>query len=169
MSKKDISRRTFLNYMLTGTGGFLAAGMMVPMARFALDPALKTDAGDSTMVPVTAVDEITNEPQRFDFKVKVVDGWYKTESSLSAWVYKEGDEIIALSPICKHLGCTVKWNTEPAHPDMFYCPCHAGLYEKNGNNVPNTPPIAPLDVYASEVKEGKLYLGKPAPNPIGGA
>jgi len=166
MSKKDISRRTFLNYMLMGTGGFLAAGMITPMARFALDPALKADAGDGSMVPVTTVDKLSSEPQRFDFKVKVTDGWYKTEIPLSAWVYTEGDNIIALSPICKHLGCTVQWNTEPSKPNTFFCPCHFGFYEKNGKNVPNTPPLAPLDKYAYEVKEGKLYLGKPEPNPV---
>lgn len=169
MSKKDISRRTFLNYMLTGTGGFLAAGMLVPMARFAVDPALKGDAGAGNLVPVTTVDKLTGEPQRFDFKVKVTDGWYKTESPMSAWVFKEGDKIIAMSPICKHLGCTVQWNTDTAHPNMFYCPCHMGLYEKNGNNVPGTPPLKPLDVYEVEVKDGKLYLGKAQPNPVGGA
>jgi menaquinol-cytochrome c reductase iron-sulfur subunit len=168
MSKKEISRRTFLNYMLTGTGGFLAAGMIVPMARFALDPALKVGEEDGSMIPVTTIDEITSEPQRVDFKVKTVDGWYNTETPLSAWVYKEGDQIIALSPICTHLGCTVTWNAEPTQPNRFYCPCHFGLYEKSGKNVPNTPPLRPLDMYASEVKDGKLYLGKPQPNPVGG-
>ena len=169
MSKKEISRRTFLNYMLTGTGGFLAAGMTVPLLRFAVDPALKGDGAAGDMVPVTTVDKLTNEPQRFDFKVKTTDGWYKTETPLSAWVYKEGDNVIALSPVCKHLGCTVQWNTEAAYPEEFFCPCHMGRYEKNGKNIPNTPPTAPLDVYAYEVKDGKLYLGKAQPNPVGGA
>ena len=34
----------------------------------------------------------------------------------AAWVYKEGDEIIALSPVCKHLGCTVNWEGDPDAP-----------------------------------------------------
>ncbi|RKD25733.1 menaquinol-cytochrome C reductase [Ammoniphilus oxalaticus] len=169
MSKKDISRRTFLNYMLMGTGGFLAAGMITPMARFALDPALKSGAGEGDLVPVTTVDELSGEPQRFDFKVKTVDGWYQTETPMSAWVYKRGEEIVALSPICKHLGCTVQWNTNQSHPDHFFCPCHDGFYTKDGNNVPHTPPLAPLDVYEVDVQEGKVYLGKPQPNPVKGA
>lgn len=36
-----VSRRQFLSYTLTGVGGFMAAGMLMPMVRFALDPALK--------------------------------------------------------------------------------------------------------------------------------
>lgn len=169
MSKKEISRRTFLNYMLMGTGGFLAAGMLVPMVRFAVDPALKSDAASGNMVPVTSVDKLTSDPQRFDFKVNVVDGWYKTDEALSAWVYKAGDKIVALSPICKHLGCTVQWNTNPSFPNHFFCPCHGGRYEKDGKNVPNTPPLKPLDVYTTQVKDGKVYLGKVQPNPVGGA
>ena len=40
MSKRNVSRRQFLNYTLTGVGGFMAAGMLMPMVRFAIDPAL---------------------------------------------------------------------------------------------------------------------------------
>ena len=43
--KREISRRTFLNYALMGTGGFLAAGMITPMIRFAVDPLLQGHAG----------------------------------------------------------------------------------------------------------------------------
>ncbi|MBO8170729.1 MAG: ubiquinol-cytochrome c reductase iron-sulfur subunit [Bacillaceae bacterium] len=162
---KDISRRQFLNYALMGTGGFLAAGILSPMLRFAIDPALKTsDVGD--MVAVGNVEDFGSEPKRVDFKVHTVDGWYESESVKSAWVQvTEDGEILALSPICKHLGCTVNWNTSPEHPDMFYCPCHDGLYYKNGVNVPNTPPLAALDAYETQVKDGKLYLGALKPNP----
>ena len=45
MSKQRVSRRQFLSYTLTGVGGFMAAGMLMPMVRFAVDPVLKADAG----------------------------------------------------------------------------------------------------------------------------
>ncbi|RBW70267.1 ubiquinol-cytochrome c reductase iron-sulfur subunit [Bacillus taeanensis] len=160
MAKKDeVTRRQFLNYTLTGVGGFMAAGMLMPMVRFAIDPLLKEKAGQD-MVAVTDVSKLTNEPQRFDFKVQQVDGWYESEVTQSAWVYKENEDVVALSPICKHLGCTVNWGTDPAHPNQFFCPCHLGRYEKDGANVPGTPPLAPLDVYEQKVEDGKLYLGK---------
>src|SRR6478735_8758282 len=40
-----VSRRQFLNYTLTGVGGFMAAGMLMPMVRFAVDPILEKEAG----------------------------------------------------------------------------------------------------------------------------
>ncbi|UOY93464.1 ubiquinol-cytochrome c reductase iron-sulfur subunit [Ectobacillus sp. JY-23] len=169
MSEKEhrVSRRQFLNYTLTGVGGFMAAGMLMPMTRFALDPVLQKEES-SDMVAVGLVKDITAEPKRVDFKVKQVDGWYKSDEPKSAWVYKnESGDIVALSPVCKHLGCVVNWNSDKSHPNQFYCPCHGGRYEKSGKNIAGTPPLAPLDVYESKVADGKLYLGKA--KPAGGA
>ncbi|WP_270179039.1 QcrA and Rieske domain-containing protein [Alkalihalobacillus sp. CinArs1] len=161
--KKEVTRRQFLNYSLTGVGGFMAAGMLMPMVRFAIDPLLK-EKSTQDFVPVMETSEITSEPVRKEFKIDQVDGWYESEVTQSAWVYKdEKDEIVALSPVCKHLGCTVDWASNPAYPDQFFCPCHAGRYTKDGVNVPGTPPLAPLDVYNKKVEDGKLYLGKPEP------
>jgi menaquinol-cytochrome c reductase iron-sulfur subunit len=166
MSEKghNVSRRQFLNYTLTGVGGFMAAGMIMPMVRFAIDPVLKK-GGETDFVDVSLkVDDITNEPTSIDFKRPQVDGWYESDVSMSAWVYKnESGKIVALSPVCKHLGCTVNWGTDPAHPNQFFCPCHNGRYEKNGANVPGTPPLGPLDVYEHKVEDGWLKLGKAKP------
>src|SRR5690625_7290084 len=67
-----------------------------------------------------------------------------SEVTYFACVYRDGDEIIAFSPVCKHLGCTVTWAADDNNPERFFCPCHNGLYEKNGENVPGTPPTGPL-------------------------
>ncbi|MBS8264678.1 ubiquinol-cytochrome c reductase iron-sulfur subunit [Mesobacillus boroniphilus] len=164
MSKHRVSRRQFLNYTLTGVGGFMAAGMLMPMVRFAVDPVLKgEDAGDFIATPLKIAD-ITNEPQKVNFTFTQKDAWYESEETGTAWVFKnEGGEIIALSPVCKHLGCVVDWNTDKKNPNMFFCPCHYGLYEKDGTNVPGTPPLAPLDVYPTKEKDGFLYVGKAEP------
>ena len=123
-------KKTVLNYTLTGVGGFMAAGILMPMTRFALDPVLRKEAG-TDMVAVAQVKDITTEPKRFDFKVKQVDGWYKSEEPKSAWVHKdESGDIVAFSPVCKHLGCTVNWNSDKAHPNQFFCPCHGAVTQK---------------------------------------
>ncbi|TCT25565.1 menaquinol-cytochrome c reductase iron-sulfur subunit [Melghiribacillus thermohalophilus] len=161
--KKQVSRRQFLNYTLTGVGGFMAAGMLSPMLRFAIDPVLKAQGGGD-FVAVVEVDKITTEPQRFDFTIEQVDAWYESEVTKSAWVFKQEDgSILALSPICTHLGCVVSWEGSENHPERFYCPCHDGLYYKDGVNVPNTPPTEPLHVYDYKIQDGMLYLGKAKP------
>lgn len=140
----------------------MAAGMILPMARFAIDPVLKTSsAGD--MNAVAEVAKLTNEPQRFDFSYEQKDGWYTSEVTETAWIYQDGDNITALSPTCTHLGCTVNWNANEEHPNQFFCPCHGGRFEKDGTNIPGTPPTEPLHKYVTEVRDGTVYLGKAEP------
>src|SRR5699024_11602767 len=64
-----------------------------------------------------------------------------------------------LSSVCKHLGCTVSWASDANNPDRFFCPCHNGLYEKSGENVPGTPPRGPLDMYEVGESDGFLTIG----------
>jgi menaquinol-cytochrome c reductase iron-sulfur subunit len=164
MSKNRVSRRQFLNYTLTGVGGFMAAGMLMPMVRFAIDPVLAAEAGGDFVATKQKVKDLTTEPVRVDFTFEQKDAWYVSDVTNTAWVYLDGKgEIVALSPVCKHLGCTVDWNTDKKNPDHFFCPCHYGLYTKDGTNVPGTPPLAPLDVYPFKEKDGFLYLGKAKP------
>lgn len=162
--KQQVSRRQFLNYTLTGVGGFMAAGMLISPLRMAIDPVLKPSKSGGLVSVGLAVEDITTEPQRVEWKVNQVDAWYESEVNKSAWVYKnDNGEIVALSPICKHLGCVVSWEGSEQYPNEFYCPCHGGRYYKNGENVPGTPPAVGLDIYEHKVKDGMLYLGKPHP------
>lgn len=166
MSNNRVSRRQFLNYTLTGVGGFMAAGMLMPMLRFAVDPVLqKHDGGDFIPTDLKVAD-ITEEPTRVDFTFEQVDAWYTSDVTNSAWVYRDGDKIVALSPVCKHLGCTVNWAGSPDHPHQFFCPCHAGRYEKNGQNVKGTPPLGPLDEFDVKEQDGLLYIGQTRPNTL---
>lgn len=166
MSNNRVSRRQFLNYTLTGVGGFMAAGMLMPMVRFAIDPVLQKAGGGDFIPTDKKVADITEVPERVDFAFEQVDAWYTSEVTSTAWVYKEGDKIIALSPVCKHLGCTVNWAGSPDFKDQFFCPCHAGRYTKNGGNVPKTPPLGPLDEFEVREKDGLLEIGKIRPNTL---
>lgn len=166
MSNNRVSRRQFLNYTLTGVGGFMAAGMLMPMVRFAIDPVLQKAEGGDFIPTDKKVAELNEEPVRVDFSFEQVDGWYTSDVTSFVWVYKEGDKIIALSPICKHLGCTVSWAGSPDEPEQFFCPCHAGRYEKNGNNIKGTPPLGPLDEFEAREKDGLLEIGKTRPNTL---
>lgn len=164
MSNNRVTRRQFLNYTLTGVGGFMAAGVLMPMVRFAIDPVLQTKAESDFVLTSQKIADITEEPTKVDFTFEQTDAWYKSDVTEAAWVYKSGDQIVALSPVCKHLGCTVNWASDPAHADQFFCACHAGRYEKTGKNVAGTPPLGPLDEYEVAEKDGYLLLGKKIAN-----
>ncbi|KOO49046.1 ubiquinol-cytochrome c reductase iron-sulfur subunit [Viridibacillus arvi] len=166
MSNNRVTRRQFLNYTLTGVGGFMAAGMLMPMVRFAVDPVLQKKEGGDFVLTKQKVSELTKTPVKVDFTFEQVDAWYKSDVTSTAWVYKEGDKVIALSPVCKHLGCTVNWEGDPAHKNQFFCPCHGGRYEKNGENIKGTPPLGPLDEFEVKEKDGLLMIGKTRPNTL---
>ncbi|SHE42768.1 menaquinol-cytochrome c reductase iron-sulfur subunit [Seinonella peptonophila] len=159
---KKVSRRQFLTYTLGSTAGFLASGMLFPMVRFAVDPVLKK-GGSAKYVDVNLpISQITQEPKAVQFVIHRKDGWYEPENgeSLTAWVMKdESGNVRALSPVCKHLGCTVNWNSNPQYKNQFFCPCHFGRYEKDGTNVPGTPPTKPLDKYKTKIANGRLLIG----------
>lgn len=61
--KQQVSRRQFLNYTLTGVGGFMAAAMVVPMLRMAVDPDLKAYDSEGFANVKFAVTDITDKPK----------------------------------------------------------------------------------------------------------
>jgi menaquinol-cytochrome c reductase iron-sulfur subunit len=148
-----------------GVGAFMAAGLLISPVRMAIDPVLKSTEGGGLSNVGLSVDDITTEPQRVDWSVDQVDGWYESSVNRSAWVFKnDDDEVIAFSPVCKHLGCVVSWEGSEQYPNEFFCPCHDGRYYKDGVNVPGSPPLSPLDEYEMEIRDGMLFLGEPIPH-----
>ena len=67
-------------------------------------------------------------------------------------VVREGEKLRALSTVCPHLGCRVRWEG-----DHFLCPCHNGVFDREGNVVSGPPP-RPLDRYDVEIVDGSVYL-----------
>jgi ubiquinol-cytochrome c reductase iron-sulfur subunit len=69
-------------------------------------------------------------------------------------------DILVLVGICTHLGCSplAKFVEGAASglgrdwPGGFFCPCHDGVFDVNGNVVSGPPP-RPLDGYEVEVDE----------------
>ena len=108
---------------------------------------------------------LTDEPVRVDFTFEQKDAWYESDVTNTAWVYKDEATIklLRFHLYVNILGCTVGWDTDEEHPNQFFCPCHYGRYTKDGTNIKGTPPIAPLDVYPLQEKDGYLYLGKAEP------
>jgi menaquinol-cytochrome c reductase iron-sulfur subunit len=156
-TKREMSRRQFLSYTLGGTGGFLAAGVMIPMVRFAVDPILQPKK-TADWVKVVEESKITDQPKSFKFQIHQVDGWYESDPELEAWISKDkSGKIFALNPTCKHLGCTVAWG-----PQKYVCPCHGAEYTKEGKNLKVAP--NPLDEYAVKIEQGIVYVGQLGPN-----
>lgn len=62
--------------------------------------------------------------------------------------------VLAMWHRCTHLGCTVPWREDE---DRFNCPCHGGIYNKQGEVLAGPPP-RPLDIFPAEVVDGEIIL-----------
>lgn len=62
----------------------------------------------------------------------------------------------AFSLVCTHLACTVAWIPEKKE---FYCPCHDGHFDAEGN-VLSGPPPSPLERWRVQVKNDKVLVGE---------
>ncbi|SYX84568.1 ubiquinol-cytochrome c reductase iron-sulfur subunit [Paenibacillus alvei] len=156
--RKEMSRRQFLTYTLGGASAFMFVGPTLPMVRFAVDPLLQKKS-EGEYIKVAELSKISESPTEFTFEIKQVDGWYESTPTLTAWISKDKEgNIFALSPVCKHLGCTVDWNKNPAFKDQYFCPCHGAHYTKEGKQL--AVARAPLDEYKVQVKDGFVYLGQ---------
>ncbi len=67
------------------------------------------------------------------------------------------DDFIALSSVCPHLGCQVHWEGQN---DRFFCPCHNGAFDAEGNPIAGPPKDAnqTLPRYQLVVEHGLLYI-----------
>lgn len=58
-------------------------------------------------------------------------------------LHPKPDEYRALSAVCTHLGCVVRWDDRSK---LIRCPCHAGVFDADGAVVSGPPP-RPLPTY----------------------
>ncbi len=70
------------------------------------------------------------------------------------------DDFMALSSVCPHLGCRVHWE---AHNDRFFCPCHNGVFDRQGQAIAGPPAQSgqQLNRYSLKVENSLLYIQVP--------
>lgn len=75
-----------------------------------------------------------------------------------AWLLKDDAGMYALSAVCSHLGCTVRWEA-----GAFRCPCHGSEYDAAGG-VLQGPATRPLPtVWVGTDAAGRLVVDRAKP------
>src|SRR5256885_15180670 len=64
----------------------------------------------------------------------------------------EQGQLIVLSAVCTHLGCTVPWVEKE---NNFICPCHLGRFAADGKLLGGPPPRN-MDRLETKVEDGVL-------------
>lgn len=153
--KVQLSRRNFLAITTGAIGAMIGIVMAIPAVAYVVGPALQRRTGENwvRLGPTSKV-ELGN-PTLFKTSVENQTGWIVSEDELSVYVLTEdGREYIALSNICTHLGCRVRWINDQG---QYFCPCHNAAFDKIGLVVSGPPP-KPLDRYETKVEDDQLYI-----------
>lgn len=148
-------RRRVLSLSIWGIGGLISAGLGIPALAYLIGPALRREQAQD-WIPLASTSKIElGTPTLFRATVERQTGWIVDQEELSVYVLTDnGRDFVAMSNICTHLGCRVRWI---ADQEQFFCPCHNGVFDRQGTVVSGPPP-RPLDRYETKVEGDQLFI-----------
>jgi len=153
-SPEEISRRRFLARFNLAVGGVGALIVALAAVGFIIAPFFqrRTEVWRS----VGKVDAYkVGETVAVEYEDAAPWPWAGVTAKSAAWLRRESaDTFIAFSVNCTHLGCPVRWL---AAADLFMCPCHGGVYYKDGTVAAGPPPL-PLRRYPVRVQNGEVQI-----------
>ena len=139
----DPLRRNFLNVIL-GVSSLIGLGsILYGVGRYLWPPKEETGGAQEKVVVATLAELPPGKAKIFKFQ----------GHPYIAINYK--GVITALSAVCTHLGCIVMWEEDKSR---LYCPCHAAVFETNGN-VRGGPAPRPLSSLKVEVVKDQILAG----------
>ena len=130
----DDRRRALTKFVAAGMG-LIGAGL-AGLAGVVASPR-RADAARRWRRAATVSDLSPDAPFTAVLGARHSDGWMETRKQSVVFIEKDGDSYRALSATCTHLGCRVNWDATSKH---YKCPCHGGVYDRNGHVVAGPPP-----------------------------
>jgi Rieske Fe-S protein len=151
----QLDRRNFLKSATIAIFGFISAVLALPAVVYVIGPALSKTSNEAWLALGSVSKVKIGEPTLFKSQIQIKTGWIVDQNDISVYVYTQnGRDYLALSNICTHLGCRVRWI---ADQEKFFCPCHNGVFDKQGNVVSGPPP-KPLNRYTVKVENDQIYI-----------
>jgi len=141
-----VKRRNFVNYFLGGSLAATVLAFLYPIIRYLLPPR-QAEAVEKR-VSAAKVGELTPN----SFKI------FKFGASPGILVDTQDGQLVALSAVCTHLTCTVRYESDSG---TLFCPCHNGRFDLAGNVISGPPP-APLETYKVEISGEEIFVSKKA-------
>ena len=156
-----VSRRNFFARLCMALSGVCAIILGVPLVGFIVAPLFRKTPERWISLGKTGEFEIGKT-----VNVSFIDAsplpWAGITAKSAAWLRRaSATEFIAFSVNCTHLGCPVRWLPDA---ELFLCPCHGGVYYKDGT-VAAGPPPHPLVRYEVRVLNDEVQI-KSAAIPI---
>lgn len=157
---EKINRRNFIVRMLLGFSGIITLLVSIPVIGALIAPLVRSTPQVWRKIGRVS-DFETGKTVMVKFRNASPLPWSGVTSETAAWLRKNSDNnFVAFSVNCTHLGCPVRWIPDS---ELFLCPCHGGVYNKDGQNVAGPPPKG-LTHYPVRLRKGEVeILTSPVP------
>ena len=132
----DPTRRRFLHFLTTGILSIIGGILGVIGGGAVLS---STGGRQEDWLAASALHDLPdNEPTAVTLSVLRQDGYREALERRTIFLVKTGEsEVAAFDATCTHLGCLVGWD---AQAQVFKCPCHGGIFDRDGAVVEGPPP-----------------------------
>jgi menaquinol-cytochrome c reductase iron-sulfur subunit len=150
-----IGRREFVAGVVGVLGAIISAVVGLPLIGYIIAPALQ-QGGGAGWVPLGTLSALPpGAPTPLTFSRLKQVGWKRAKINRTAYaILDEANTVTVLSDVCTHLGCRVRWLPEQG---VFACPCHEGVFDRQGNVVSGPPP-RPLDRFQAKTENDQLLI-----------
>jgi len=148
------SRRRFLHEAgIVAIGGIVGGLVAAPLIGYFFDVLMKSPSLE--WVRVASLDDIDSvEPRGFKVAFAGQNSPVPYQIVMGVFLIRRGDEILAFSNVCTHMGCPVRWLD---WRQQIVCPCHGGIYDRWGQLM-GGPPAASLQGYLTKIEGNNVYV-----------
>ncbi|HVV55007.1 MAG TPA: Rieske 2Fe-2S domain-containing protein [Mucilaginibacter sp.] len=159
-TETDTKRRKFLVRLSLSLGALAAAFAGIPVISALIapltekKPRLWRDVGSLDQFKIGATNLVK-------FENADPEAWAGVTAHTAAWLRRDAvKNFTAFAVNCSHLGCPVRWESDA---QLFMCPCHGGVYYKDGTVAAGPPPKS-LTKYPVRINKGRVeILTSPVP------
>lgn len=143
--QRGLSRRSFLNFSLWASILSFFGSLVWIFFRFVTNPRASSQPLSNEHYSLPLIEININEAKiiRFEGKPSIIIRIGETE-------------VYALSAVCTHLGCIVKWKPEG---QQLFCPCHAAFFDIYGNVIRGPAP-RPLLRFNAFIRKDEIIIQK---------
>ena len=139
-----MKRRNFVDIFFGGSLLATIAAFLYPVVRYVL-PSKSAGVVQNSVTAAKAGELPPNAAKIFKF------------GSAPAFLVNTAEgNLFALSAVCTHLTCTVRYDGDTG---TLFCPCHNGRFDLSGN-VLSGPPPRPLETYAVKVSGPDIIVSR---------
>ncbi len=154
------TRRNFIIKVLSIFGALLGTLVSIPIIGAMVAPIYRKTSKDWRSVGKVNTYKI-GSTVLVKFKNTSPLPWSGVTSQTASWLRRDSaNQFTAFSVNCAHLGCPVRW---VADAELFLCPCHGGVYNKDGSYASGPPPHG-LSKYPVRIRNNEVeILSSPIP------